>query len=194
MAFYVLFLKWCKSAQTAKDWTGSGRGRTPLSGCHLLIHVVGHLQDYVTDEALWTHVKDLACAAPFWWLGTASLSSKCMHYRYEGHPESVLRRRGPAGSYCIFLYTNTVGCIHLHPITIYTEGFRGWKGSLCIIPYTCIQHKNSLAVYIWKRLWPIKIYQWWCVNKFMMINFCSQLCRFFCIGSSVKGGGKDKQS
>lgn len=59
---------------------GAGRGWTHLCG-HVLIHAVGRVLDYMTDEtplALWTHVKDQPVLPPSgYWVHNSSPNNLC---------------------------------------------------------------------------------------------------------------------
>lgn len=80
---------------------------------------------------------------------TASTLILCMHYRCE--VLQLFQWRESAGSHGnILLLGSTVWRLHPPHVIINTEGCRRLKGCVCIIPYTCIQLKNSLPVYIWK--------------------------------------------
>lgn len=123
-------------------------GWTPSCG-YVLIHVVGHLglHDW------WNSIDSVdpcerlgQCCPPL--VTGYSISSLNIVCALQTWRASWIYLT-PVG---IFLQSNTVGCVHQHPIDIYIEGCRRSKGSVCIIPCTCIQPKISLAVYILKRI------------------------------------------
>lgn len=139
--FLHSLFKMMTSSLTARDWMATSSARTHLSDCCCRSMLWGISR----IAQLMEPCRDWACAAPFWWLSTTSLCFSVCTTDMKGI-QNLCHTRETHG---IFLVTNTV-------VSLFAEGCKRWKGSLCITPYTCVQCKkkqqtNSLAVYIWKQ-------------------------------------------